>query len=85
MVLIGKLYKENKIIKESKITNNEGKSFRDLLEDTLIILCKELDISVPLWLNKNTTEFVRYKKTFFLNDQFIDEVKFDKFEIKIEI
>lgn len=86
MVLIGTLHRENKIIKESKITNNDvGKSFRDLLEETLIALCKELDISVPLWLDKNTTEFVRYRKTFFLKDQFIDKIKFDKFQITIEI
>ncbi|MDQ2085148.1 hypothetical protein RBH29_01695 [Herbivorax sp. ANBcel31] len=86
MILTGKLYRENKIIKESKIDRRgQEKSFRDELEDTLINLCRELDIPVPLWLDKNTSEFVRYRKTFFTKDQFVEKVKFDRFEIRAEI
>jgi len=55
-----------------------------LLEEGLISLCRELDIPVPLWLNKNTSEFARYRKTFFDRDQFIEDVKFDRFELRME-
>ncbi|HEX3029044.1 MAG TPA: hypothetical protein VHT34_07040 [Clostridia bacterium] len=83
--LIGKLVKETKIIKEAFVEQkDESVSFHDQLEECLVNLCKELEISVPIWLKKNTTEFGAFHKTFFSNEQFIDKVKFDRFEIRIE-
>lgn len=85
MILIGKLVKGTNTIKESTvIRDDDGTSFRDLLEEGLITLCRELDIPVPLWLKKNTSEFARYRKTFFTGDQFVEKVRFDKFEIRLE-
>lgn len=85
MKIIGKLINGTAIIDEKVVDNNDSNiSFRELLESNLITLCKELDISVPLWLKRNTTEFARYRRTSFTKDQFIDNVKFDRFEIKIE-
>lgn len=85
MKLIGKLIEGTTVVNEKVVEKEDMDiSFRDLLEANLIDLCKELDISVPLWLKRNTTEFVKFKKTFFTKDQFVESVKFDKFEIKIE-
>lgn len=85
LILIGKLVKGTKILKEAVAENNEeGFSYRDTLEKCLIDLCKKLDIPVPLWLKKNTTEFVSFRRTFFTSEQFIDKVSFDRFEIKVE-
>ena len=84
MVLSGKLIKGTKTLKETLVEeNNESLSFRDALEECLIRLCAELDIPVPLWLQKNTTEFARYRRTFFTNEQFVEKVSFDKFEIRL--
>ncbi|TYQ14971.1 UNVERIFIED_CONTAM: hypothetical protein Cloal_1370 [Acetivibrio alkalicellulosi] len=85
MFLTGKLYKGTSLIKELKINNdNSDKPFRDVLEDSLIGLCRQLDIPVPIWLDKNTSELARHRKTVFLRDQFVEKVEYDKFEIKIE-
>ncbi|HOQ00419.1 MAG TPA: hypothetical protein PK604_06250 [Acetivibrio clariflavus] len=85
MKLIGKLINGTTIVNEKAVEKEDDDlSFRDLLEANFIALCKELDISVPLWLKRNTTEFARFQKTFFTKDQFVESVKFDKFEIKIE-
>ncbi|GAE90136.1 hypothetical protein [Acetivibrio straminisolvens] len=85
MVLVGRLIKGTYTIKESIFNKeDEGADFRDLLEEGLISLCRDLDIPVPLWLNKNTSEFARYRKTFFAKDQFLETVKFDRFELQIE-
>lgn len=85
MKIIGKLIKGTAIISEKVVDKEDNKSsFKELLEGNLIALCKELDISVPLWLKRNTTEFVRFRRTSFTKDQFIDCVKFDRFEIKLE-
>jgi len=82
--ITGKLIKGTGIISEKLVEKeNSSVSFRDLLEDNFIALCKELDISVPLWLKRNTTEFARYRRTSFTKDQFIEDVKFDRLEIRI--
>ena len=85
MKLIGKLIKETTIVSEKVVEKDDNSiSFRELLEANLIDLCRELDISVPLWLKRNTTEFAKFRKTYFTRDQFIDNVNFDRFELKIE-
>ena len=86
MKLYGRLSKGTKILKQACVEkdDNEG-PFHDRLEESLIEVCKELDISVPMWLKKNTSEFAMYRKTSFEKEQFIESTSFDKFEIKIDI
>lgn len=85
MKLIGKIIKETKIVKEAVVEkSDEETSFRDMLEDCFISVCSELDIPVPLWLKKNSKEFGAYRKTFFSNEQFLEKVDFDRFELRIE-
>ena len=86
MKLYGKLVKNNIMLKQSKQADMTGeKGFHDTMEELFIILCKELDIPVPIWLKKNTNEISRYRKTFFGREQFIEEVFFDKFILEIEV
>lgn len=71
-------------MKESSIEkNSEEGSFRDLLEESFVALCRELDTPVPMWLKRNSTEFARYRRTFFDSDQFMEDIKFDRLEIKL--
>lgn len=85
LILIGKLITGTRVTKEAVVENNEeGLSYRDMLEQCFIEVCKQLDIQVPLWLRKNTSEFASYRRTFFTCDQFIDKVNFDRFEIRVE-
>jgi hypothetical protein len=84
LILIGRVVKGTKTIKQSTFKgDDEEAGFCNMLEKGLIELCRELEIPVPLWLNKNTTEFVHYRKTFFTSDQFVEPVNFDKFEFKL--
>lgn len=85
MKLTGKIIKGSDIIKMTVVEKtDEGKEFRELLEDCLFTVCRDLDIQVPLWLDKNTKEFSAFRRTFFPSEQFIESVKFDKFEIILE-
>ncbi|NLL06403.1 MAG: hypothetical protein GX270_11605 [Clostridiaceae bacterium] len=85
MRILGKLIKGTTIVSEKLVEkDDENASFRELLETSFIALCKELDVSVPLWLKRNTTEFVRFRRTSFTKEQFIESVKFDRLEIKLE-
>lgn len=69
---------------ELSINEEDALPFNDKLENCFIEVCSKLEIPVPLWLHKNTKEFARYRKTFFANEQFMEKVWFDKFEIRIE-
>jgi hypothetical protein len=83
--LYGKLIKERKIMREEVAINiDDSISFHAKLEKCLVEVCKKLECQVPLWLDKNTKEFVLYRKTFFSKEQFIESVWFDKLEIRIE-
>ena len=85
MKINGKLIKGVRIAKEANTEIVDEKlSYTELLEQCLIKICGEMDIPVPLWLKKNTKEFVRYRKTSFSNEQFVEKISFDRFEIKVE-
>lgn len=86
MKLYGRLIRGTKTIKQAQVEKDDSQgTFHDRLEECLINLCKELDIQVPVWLKKNTTEFSMYHKTFFEREQFVENINFDKLEIKIEL
>jgi hypothetical protein len=82
--LYGKVIKDGKLIRETWAEpQNPSGDFRDQLEECLIAVCKNLDIEVPLWLKKNTTDFGLYKKTSFNSDHFGESIKFDRLEIEL--
>lgn len=86
MRLYGRPIYDNYALTEVMVSNtDESLSFHQQLEKCLLAVCRELDISVPIWLDKNTTEFACFRRTFFMKDQFIDNIKFDKLEIQIEL
>lgn len=82
--LYGRLIKQGKLIKEaySEPQDSSG-DFRGQLEECLILVCKELDIEVPIWLKKNSKEFGLYRKTSFNSDHFGEAIPFDRFEITL--
>ena len=43
-------------------------------------ICREFDLSVPIWLDSNIKEFKNHAKTRFRRDSFIEEVDFDYME-----
>jgi hypothetical protein len=81
--LAGKLVKGTQTINEATCENSDASvSVTERLEQCLVGLCRELDIPVPLWLEKNTREFIQFRRTFFFEEQFTEKVYFDRFEIK---
>lgn len=81
--LSGKLIKGTHTINETAAENDDpALSYTDKLEQCLICVCKQMDIPVPPWLDKNTREFAQFRRTFFFEDQFVEKVNFDRFEIR---
>ncbi|HOK42112.1 MAG TPA: hypothetical protein PLD49_00380 [Thermoclostridium caenicola] len=84
MKMSGKLYKGATILDERIVdVDDESGTYQDRLEQCLVALCSQLSIEVPLWLTKNTREYVRFRRTSFNADQFFSAVHFDRFEIRI--
>lgn len=44
--------------------------------------CHEMDLSKPLWLDKNQREWDEFSQTRFLPDAFMESVTFDRMEIE---
>ena len=44
-------------------------------------MCREADLPCPIWLDKHENEFLRFRKTAFSPDHFIESVDFDRLEI----
>ena len=59
-------------------------TFQQKLTNCLIDICKKMDIQVPIWMNKNTKELAKFNKTFFTDEQFMEKVYFDRFEIEMK-
>lgn len=85
MKLYGKIIRDTKILRDSFVVEEDSTlQFRDRLEKCFIDLCREIGIPVPIWLEKNTKEFAYFRRTFFTNEQFVEKVNFDRFEIMLE-
>ncbi|MEI6603536.1 MAG: hypothetical protein WCL54_08630 [Clostridia bacterium] len=84
MKFFGRMMKERFVILETVVEDLEKqKPLVDRLEHCLRAVCKEFDISVPIWLDRNTSEFACFRRTTFTPEQFIDQVKFDKLQIEV--
>lgn len=71
-----KLIKKTKIIKQS---TQDGS--RDSVQDAMYQICKDFDISQPMWSNKNQRDWENHSMTKFIKDDFIDEFPYDLLEI----
>ena len=79
----GKLIKENKIIKDIVIENYEDDTRTHKIFDALERMCREFDLSQPIWLDATVAEFKRHAKCRFYADNFIDSIEFDYLEIQV--
>ena len=82
--LWGKIFKENRLLKDYVAQNSDfslnrtRKVFSGLEE-----LCREFDLGVPIWLDSNIEEFKHHAKARFYQDSFIEPIDFDFLEIQV--
>lgn len=82
--LWAKLFKENRMIKDMVVCNedpnlNRTRKVYKAIEE----VCYEFDLAQPIWLKSTIADFQRYDKTRFTKDNFIDEIPFDYLEIQV--
>lgn len=81
--LWGKLIKRNKIVRHMEAVADNTGSYQEELKKCITEICYTFDIQKPYWLPKNLEEYNKYKRTSFNQDNFIEEIVFDKLEIEV--
>ncbi len=84
LTLEGRLFVANRMTEIKEVTTEDtDASYSRCLEKALIELCRQLDIPVPMWMKKNTKEFAAFGQTIFFREQYTEQVRFDRFQIKV--
>lgn len=71
-----KLIKKHKIVDDKVVVCQKDKPQKALYQ-----ACKELDLSQPIWLDKNERDWQNFALTSFRPEDFIDAVSFDTMQI----
>ena len=82
--LWAKIITSGKIVKNMTIENSDSSLNRTKkIFQAIDEACYAYDLSKPLWLDKNISEFKKSSKTRFTKDNFVDEIDFDYLEIEV--
>ena len=82
--LWAKIFKDNHLIKDTVVCNDNNQLNRTKkVFSSLETVCNEFDLSVPIWLDSNISDFKKLDKTRFYNDNFIESIDFDFLEIQV--
>lgn len=82
--LWGKIFKENRMLKDAVIENGDYRMSRtEMIFDAMEQLCYQFDLGHPIWLEATVGEFKRHDKTRFAQDNFIEPIEFDYLEIQV--
>lgn len=81
--LWGKIWKNNRLIKDAVITDGSADTRTHKVFRALEQLCLEFDLEHPIWLDSNITEFQVHSRTRFSQDSFIEHIPFDFLEILV--
>ncbi len=80
----GKLIQNNKVLKDTVIPLSDYTMTRtQMVFEALDKICYAFDLSKPIWLDANISEFQKHSKTRFKQDHFIETIEFDYLEIQI--
>ena len=76
-------FKDTRMLKDVVIEDDTNDTRTHKIFHALEKACHELDLAVPIWLDKNIEDFKRTSKCRFRKESFIEEVPFDFLEIQI--
>lgn len=81
--LWGKIYKDNRLVKDTVICDSSDDTRTHKIFHGLDEICHEFDLSSPIWLDSTIAEFKKHDKARFYQDNFVDSIEFDYLEIHI--
>lgn len=83
MRIWGKLFKDNRLIKDVVITNDSDDTRTHKIFQALDEICYAFDLGKPIWLDSCIREFKRHAKVRFFQDSFVEEIEFDYLEFHV--
>jgi hypothetical protein len=79
----GKLISENEIKKSFDVENDTALSFEEKRDNAFEEICYHFDLSVPVWLDKHTKDFISFKRATFYPEDFVEELHYDRMEFDL--
>ena len=76
-------FKDTRMLKDVVIEDASSDTRTHKIFNSLEKACHELDLAVPIWLDKNIEDFKHTSKCRFRKESFIEEVPFDFLEIQV--
>ena len=84
MRIWGRIMKDNHLIKDTVIENNDYSLSRTKkVYMALEEMCYEFDLAKPIWLDINKNDFIRHSRTRFTSDNFIETIEFDYLDFQV--
>lgn len=81
--LWAKLMKDNHLIRDTVICNDEKDTRTRKVFAALDDICYAFDLGKPIWLDATVSEFKRHDKARFTQDNFLEPIEFDYLEIHV--
>lgn len=78
-----KIVKDTRLTHSETIENNREDTRTHKIFDALEEACVKLDLGKPIWLDANIADFKRHAKTRFRQDNFVEKIDFDYFEMEV--
>ena len=78
-----KMIKDNRLLKDTTITNESDDTRTHKIFGALEQACYEFDLSRPIWLDANVNEFKQNAKTRFRQESFVETIEFDFLEMHV--
>lgn len=80
----GKLMKNSRFLQDMVVTiDNTTLTREEKINQAIDEFTMAFDLQKPMWFDKNTKEMKKFSRTHFYEDQFIETINFDYFEIEI--
>lgn len=83
MRIWGKIWKKNHLIRDEVVEDDSSDTRTHKVMHSLEQICRDFDLSVPIWLDANIREFRRHSRVRFYQDSFIEEIPFDFLELQV--
>lgn len=83
MRIWAKEFADNRMLRDTVITDNSNDTRTHKIFHALDEVCREFDLSTPIWLDSTIADFQRHSKTRFTQDCFMEEISFDYLEFQV--
>lgn len=80
----GKVMKKNRLVKDTVVEIEDYSISRtQKVYQALENMCYEFDLAKPIWLEINKNDFIKYARTRFTQDNFIEVIDFDYLDFQV--